>query len=299
MHHLPNRRDAKAPVLGRLRRTVSAPSRACPFGEEEDVDAAGIQEYYASIASFYDLETASRGDLPFWEAIAEAWRPRVTLEYGCGTGRVAVPLALRAARWGGRVVGMDVSRAMLRRARRRWAREREDRPADSLLLLRGDMRRDTCGRAVDLILFADDPLTHLSRPEELAATFRRIREQLRPGGWLVVEASLLPQEARRPCRAMTTWSTDVIAAPAGPVEVRQERVIVPAEHRARVRCTYRERRSGARLAATYEAHYLELADLADLLGMAGCRLEERWQDFEFHPLTREAGMAVVTGTRLA
>lgn len=265
------------------------------------MSVAAIQEYYASIASIYDMETASRGDLAFWEELAEAWRPRVTLEYGCGSGRVAIPLALRALNWGGRVVGIDISGDMLRRAHRRWLQERLDAPAEALTLLRGDMRRDTCGRMVDLVVFADDPLTHLSRVDELMATFERVREQLRPGGRLVVEASLLPPEARLPCRTVTTVSTDVIASPDGPVEVEQERVIVPAEHRARVSCRYTHRSGGAvrPLQVTYDAHYVEFHDVADLFHRAGCRVEECWRDFRFHALTAESGMAVVTGTRVA
>jgi len=265
------------------------------------VSVAAIQEYYATIAAIYDVETASRGDLPCWETLTEAWQPHATLEYGCGTGRVAVPLALRASRWGGRVIGIDISGDMLRRAARRWEHEHEGggAPAGALRLLPGDMRRDTCGHAVDLIIFADDPLTHLCRRDELAATFRRVREQLLPGGRLVVEASLLPPEARSPHRTVTTLSEGVVATPAGELDVRQERVILPAEHRACVRCTYRERERGVQIDATYDAHYLELAELVDLFGVAGCRLEERWQDFSFRPLTAEAGMAVVTGTRTA
>jgi SAM-dependent methyltransferase len=86
-------------------------------------------------AQFYDWENAQtmgRRDVKFWQRLARQTDGPV-LELGCGTGRVAVPVA----RAGARVVGIDRSPSMLARARARLRRARLDA---SLQLVRGDVR---------------------------------------------------------------------------------------------------------------------------------------------------------------
>ncbi|HXT68896.1 MAG TPA: class I SAM-dependent methyltransferase [Vicinamibacterales bacterium] len=86
-------------------------------------------------APFYDWEnsrTMGRRDLRFWEEFARG-RGR-TLELGCGTGRLLIPLA----RAGAAVAGVDLSSAMLERARVRARRlPLKRRPA----MVRGDITR--------------------------------------------------------------------------------------------------------------------------------------------------------------
>jgi SAM-dependent methyltransferase len=86
-------------------------------------------------ARFYDWENAQtmgRRDVKFWQRLASRTGGRV-LELGCGTGRVAVPVA----RSGAQVVGIDRSASMLERARMRVRRAKLNR---SLQLVRGDVR---------------------------------------------------------------------------------------------------------------------------------------------------------------
>jgi ubiquinone/menaquinone biosynthesis C-methylase UbiE len=71
-------------------------------------------------AAFYDWENArtlGRRDVPFWRQLALSLGASV-LELGCGTGRIAIPLA----RAGVDLVGIDRSSPMLSRAQRRLAR---------------------------------------------------------------------------------------------------------------------------------------------------------------------------------
>lgn len=91
----------------------------------------GWDEY----APFYDWEnaqTVGRRDVPFWRRLAQGTEGRV-LELGCGTGRVALPIA----RAGRALVGIDRSEPMLARARARIRRGRLQR---QLRLVRGDIR---------------------------------------------------------------------------------------------------------------------------------------------------------------
>jgi SAM-dependent methyltransferase len=267
------------------------------------MDAAGTRAYYATIAPYYDTELAARDDLRCWLSLAEDRKPRQIVDCGCGTGRVAVPLAVRCAEWGGAVVGVDLSPAMLHHARQHWRERKTDAPASALQLRVGDMRRMALGHAVDLAIFANDPLTHLASWHDLTATFRGLREHLRPGGRLVVEASLLPPEAMGKPAPVVIRSQFSARAPNGVIQVEQERRIEAARRRADV--TYRYHRpvggrseSEAVTEARFIAHYLDVASLEALFRLAGCRLEERWGDFRFQALTNESPMMLCTGRKL-
>ena len=98
----------------------------------------GWDEY----AAYYDWEnaqTVGRRDLAFWSAFAQgatagqAVGGGPILELGCGTGRVALPVA----RAGATVVGIDRSAPMLDRARKRVKRARLQ---SQVQLVRGDIR---------------------------------------------------------------------------------------------------------------------------------------------------------------
>ena len=86
-------------------------------------------------APFYDWEnaqTVQRRDVAFWQRLAAAQGGPV-LELGCGTGRIAMPVA----RAGAHIVGIDRSDEMLARARKRIARARL---GGRVMLVRGDIR---------------------------------------------------------------------------------------------------------------------------------------------------------------
>src|SRR5436190_2255321 len=96
----------------------------------------GWDEY----APFYDWENArtlGRRDVSFWRRlVAEARGP--VLELGCGTGRIALPLA----RAGAKLVGIDRSGPMLARAdtRRKAGASRAGRRG-RVSFVRGDIRQ--------------------------------------------------------------------------------------------------------------------------------------------------------------
>jgi SAM-dependent methyltransferase len=267
------------------------------------MDAAETRAYYATVAPLYDTELAARDDLPCWLALVEEWKPRQTIEYGCGTGRVAVPLALQCAQWGGDVAGLDLSPAMLDLAHQHWRRLRGDAPASALRLRVGDMRRASLGHAVDLAIFADDPLTHLATCDDHTATFRRVGEHLLPGGRLVVEVSLLPPEVRGQVHPVVVRHQHGVPSPAGVMQVEEERRLDPAKDRAHVTYRYRtppdvDGGDDIVTEARFIAHYLDLPRLNALFNIAGCRIEERWSDFHFGALSEDSRMVLCTGRKL-
>jgi SAM-dependent methyltransferase len=93
-------------------------------------------EGWDDYAPYYDWEnkqTVGRRDIAFWQRLAAGAGRRPILELGCGTGRVALPLA----RHGSRMVGIDRSASMLTRARTRAQRMKLQ---SRVQLIRGDIR---------------------------------------------------------------------------------------------------------------------------------------------------------------
>ena len=141
---------------------------------------AGLEGWqgWDDYAAFYDWEnarTVGRRDVAFWQGVAARVNGR-TLELGCGTGRVLVPLA----RSGIPVVGIDRSGPMRARGR---ARLRRLRKPVSAALVRGDVR-DLPGAdgAFDLVVAPYGLLQSLLRDRDLTRTLASVARVLAPGG---------------------------------------------------------------------------------------------------------------------
>jgi ubiquinone/menaquinone biosynthesis C-methylase UbiE len=135
-------------------------------------------------APFYDWEnarTVGRRDIRFWQRLAEQCGGPV-LELGCGTGRVAVPVA----RTVDRVVGIDRSDAMLRQAQRRLRRGGR---GTLLRLVRGDVRSlPFLGASrFRLVMAPYGMLQSLLRDRDLRDTLRSVFGVLRRGGTFAMD----------------------------------------------------------------------------------------------------------------
>jgi SAM-dependent methyltransferase len=104
--------------------------------------------------------------------------PRV-LELACGSGRFAVPLA----EVGLAVTGLDLSEAMLARARGMAAERRVE-----VELLRRDIRSfDLGGRRFETVMIAANSIMHLLTADDFGAFFASVARHLAPGGKLLFD----------------------------------------------------------------------------------------------------------------
>lgn len=142
-------------------------------------------EGWDDYAAYYDWEnaqTVGRRDIAFWSDFAlrassgqARNRPRV-LELGCGTGRVAIPLA----KAGATVVGIDRSASMLDRGR---IKVRRARVGSRVQLIRGDIRHlPFPDRSFPLVMAPYGILQSLLDERLLSATLKDVRRVLTRDG---------------------------------------------------------------------------------------------------------------------
>jgi ubiquinone/menaquinone biosynthesis C-methylase UbiE len=107
---------------------------------------------------------------------------RAWLDVACGTGRHLSFLRRHYS-----VTGLDVSREMLRVARRRL-------PGTRLIL--GDMRDFRLNETFDVVSCLFSAIGHLANERELEAALANFARHLRPGGVAIVEPWIDPAEFR-------------------------------------------------------------------------------------------------------
>jgi SAM-dependent methyltransferase len=121
------------------------------------------------------------GDTKFYLGLARSLGDRV-LELGCGTGRVAIPLAEA----GLQVTGLDLSRGMLAEARRKAELLQSD-ASGRLTLVEGDMANFDLAAEFDLVVIPARAFAFLLAPEAQRSCLARVRACLRPGGGLAID----------------------------------------------------------------------------------------------------------------
>jgi SAM-dependent methyltransferase len=135
---------------------------------------------YDPLADLYDHEYTHDYDVPFWLALAEREGGPV-VEWGAGTGRVAIPLA----RAGSDVTAVELSENMIEVGRKKGT---------PIEWVRGDMRSVKLGRRYRLAVCAFNSLLCLLSPDDALAFLHNAREHLQPGGLLGIEVSAFSPE---------------------------------------------------------------------------------------------------------
>jgi SAM-dependent methyltransferase len=129
---------------------------------------------YDDFAPIYDrFAAAMTEDVAFYVSLAEEARGPV-VELAVGTGRVAIPIVATSGR---RLIGIDISAAMLDVARRS-----ADDAGIELDLRRGDMRGFALDEPTDLVICPFRAMLHLHGHDERVRVMKRVHDALVPGG---------------------------------------------------------------------------------------------------------------------
>ena len=135
---------------------------------------------YDPLADLYDLEYLHDHDVPFWLSLAEREGDPI-VEWGAGTGRLAIPLAAA----GFEVTGVELSERMVQEGRRKDG---------NVEWVHGDMRNAKLRRRYALAVCAFNSFLCLLNVDDALAFLRNAREHLEPGGLLGIEVSAFSAE---------------------------------------------------------------------------------------------------------
>ena len=134
-----------------------------------------------------EADDAAESETRFlWKALGLKKGSRV-LDVPCGTGRHA----LRLARRGASVLGVDLTPAYLSRARR------AARKLPNARFVRGDMRRLSLAPEFDAAINLWTSFGYFAKPSDDLRTLRGIARALRPGGLFVVDLADITALRRR------------------------------------------------------------------------------------------------------
>ena len=153
---------------------------------------------YDLLADLYDLEYVHDYDVPFWLALAHREGSPV-VEWGAGTGRVAIPLTEE----GFDVTAVEVSEKMVERGRSK---------SESVGWICGDMRSAKLDKYYKLAVCAFNSFLCLTSIDDALAFLGNAREHLEPGGLLGIEgfgllAGRVIRGARRPRTASRLYTS--------------------------------------------------------------------------------------------
>ncbi len=244
------------------------------------------EQDFDSLARFYDLEFGAYGeDLELYRGFAARTGSPI-LEFGCGTGRVLLSLATA----GYEVAGVDVSAAMLTRAREKLAARPE--LAGRVRLVQADARDVALRERFALAFWAINSFMHLTSLGDQLRALRRAHELLRPRGLLLLDlfqpdlAQLLEADGR--LLHDTTWPL----GPSGrPVLRLSSRRHDQARQLLEVTYIYDELLPDGlcrRVVAPFALRYLHRFEAQLLLERAGFVVEALYGNYDLDEFTAES-----------
>jgi len=178
---------------------MTFPSRKGSRTNDPELEA-GTSAHYENPAYYTKTYKSRLEDVRYYVDLARTQSGPV-LEYGCGNGRITIPMA----RTGTHVVGLDRSAEMLSNLRARL-REEDDDVRTRISLKRGDMRSAKIGSRFPFVFCPFNAFLHLYTRQDVEQFLARVLAHLAPRGEFVFDISMPePAElARDPARAYRT-----------------------------------------------------------------------------------------------
>ena len=204
---------------------------------------------------------------PAVELLADLAAAGPVLEFGVGTGRVALPLSRR----GIPVHGIELSPAMV-------AQLRGQADGGNIAVTGGDFATATAAGRFTLVYVLRNTITNLTTQDEQVSAFGNAAAHLDPGGCFLIE-NYVPQLRRLP----PGDTRHVFIATADHVGVEEYDVV------AQVAVSRHYWAIDGQLRTFSSTHrYVWPAELDLMARIAGLRLRHRWADWHRAPFTSES-----------
>jgi ubiquinone/menaquinone biosynthesis C-methylase UbiE len=244
-------------------------------------------------ADYYDWEnaqTVGRRDIPFWQRLARQAKGPV-LELGCGTGRVAIPVAKK----GTTVVGIDRSDSMLARGAMRVGKAHVKK---RVKLVRGDIRHlPFPDRSFPLVMAPYGILQSLLVERDLKQTLDAVSRVLAKNGTFGLElVADLPAWSEYSKRVSLQGKRGPHGKPITLIEsVRQDR----RKHITRFDQEFVEGRgkSASRRRFTLAFRTLTVPQMVDRLEKAGFEVSALLGDYQGGPWDMRAEVWIILARR--
>jgi len=200
------------------------------------------------------------------------------LEFGIGTGRVALPLAAR----GVRVHGIDLSEAMV-------AKLREKPGAERVGCTIGDFATTRVDDLFSLVYLVFNTIGNLTTQDEQVACFQNAAAHLEPGGCFVIEVGV--PDLQRLAPGERFYPFDVSGDHLGFDEYDVANQGLVSHH------FWPEDDGWQRSSLPFR--YVWPAELDLMARLAAMRLRERWEEWDRSPFTSESRKHVSVWERSA
>lgn len=236
-----------------------------PIMQNEDIwDAEAAQSYDTPGTGMFSPEVLEQTV----DRLAKLAGNGRALEFGIGTGRVAVPLSKR----GVPVAGIDASPAMI-------AQLRKKADEDTIPVVLGDMATTTAPGSYSLVYLVYNTIANLLTQAEQVSCFRNAALHLTPGGRFVVELWVPELRKLPPGQQSVVWHSEPGYIGLDTYDVLRQRVV--SHH-----FSFGDGRE-ARVTRTPH-RYIWPAELDLMAQLAGFELEARHADWTGSPFTAES-----------
>ena len=192
------------------------------------------------------------------------------LELGCGNGRVLLELVGRDID----AVGVDISRKMLQQLQRKAGERGVDARVCQM-----DARRLAFGRSFDIVLCPYSLVTYMAQPDDLQRMLSEVRQVLRAGGVLVLDA-FIPRDASGRRRLPARLSPPAGRRGAGALQAGRARSHLESiESSAATKSSRPTARCWKRVETSEEIRTFSPDELTDALSGSGFSPQQVWWDY--------------------
>jgi SAM-dependent methyltransferase len=230
------------------------------------------EDYFGErVAARYDESSADLFEPavvdPVVEFLAGLAGRGAALEFGIGTGRIALPLARR----GIRVHGIDLSEAMV-------ARLRAKPDAEQIGVTIGDFATTAVEGRFSVAYLVFNTIMNLTSQEEQAACFQNVAAHLAPGGCFVIEVMVPALQRLPPGESVRAFTLTATRLGFDEYDVASQGLV--SHHYSVV--------DGRLEVASMPFRYVWPSELDLMARLAGMTLRERWSGWKREPFTSDS-----------